>query len=441
MVDDAERAGGGDGAADRPAGESTTSASPPVGGSGGTPGASALSNSAPAGVHARTGVAAQAEVAARLAAGERWVVGAMSGTSADGVDAALVAVAGRGDRMSCRLVAHRHVPYDPWVRQAVFGMRAAGHTDLRSLARVARDASLCYAKAVADVLAAAGVSPADVAAVAAHGQTLFHDPPCTIQWLDPSLLAAETGIAVVSDFRRADCAAGGQGAPLVPFADHVLFRHPTKTRVLLNIGGIANLTHLPAGGPIDQLVAFDTGPGNCVSDHLMRVYDPAGPGYDAGGALADLGRPVFPLIRPMLEDPYFAAPTPKSTDGPAMIDVYARAYAALGRKFPFENLLKTACLLTATTIADAIRRLDPFPDELIVSGGGTRNAAIMGLLRQPLGDLPVLTSDELGMPAEAKEAVAFALLGAATLDGEPGNVPAATGAKRRVVLGSVTPRP
>ena len=372
---------------------------------------------------------------------ERLVVGAMSGTSADGVDAALVAVSGRGDAMSVRLIAHRHVAYGAWVRDAVFGMRASGRTDLRSLARVARDASLCYARAVTDVLAAAKVSPGDVAAIAAHGQTLFHDPPCTIQWLDPALLAAETGIAVVSDFRRADCAAGGQGAPLVPFADHILYRHPGKTRVLLNIGGIANLTHLPAGGGIDRLVAFDTGPGNCVSDHLMRQHDPAGPGYDANGALAATGRPVDALVGAMLADPYFAAPAPKSTDGPGMVDVFAKVLATAGKMFPIEDQLASACRLTAMTIADAIRALDPFPDELIVSGGGTRNSVIMGSLRQQLGRLPVLTTDDLGMPAEAKEAVAFALLGAATLDGEPSNLPAATGAKRRVVLGSVTPRP
>jgi anhydro-N-acetylmuramic acid kinase len=256
---------------------------------------------------------------------------------------------------------------------------------------------------------------------------------------------------VVSDFRRADCAAGGQGAPLVPFADYVLFRDPQgrRTRVLLNIGGIANLTCLRAGGDIGQVVAFDTGPGNCVSDHLMRAYDPGGPGYDAGGAVAARGNSVFPLLQLALSDLYFAKPPPKSTDAPAMIDLFRGAYASIGRNYPFENLMKTACLLTATTIADAIRRMGAaeggsacaLPDEVIVSGGGTRNETLMSLLRQPLGDLPVRTTDELGVPSEAKEAMAFALLAAATLDGVPSNVPSATGARRAVVLGSVTPKP
>jgi anhydro-N-acetylmuramic acid kinase len=144
----------------------------------------------------------------------------------------------------------------------------------------------------------------------------------------------------------------------------------------------------------------------------------------------------------MLEDEYFSRPPPKSTDGPAMIELFRRAQREIGRNFPFENLLKTACLLTATTIADAIRRfLDPFPDELIISGGGVHNATMMALLRQPMGDLPVRSTDELRVPAEAKEAIAFALLGAATLDGVPSNVPSATGARRAVILGSITPRP
>ena len=409
-VDEAERAGGGDGASDRAPG----------------------------------GIPFSAASHAPARPGERLIVGAMSGTSADGVDVALCAIGGRGLAMRCRLIGFHHEPYEPGVRSAVFGMRQSGSVELRALAELGRAASLSYGRAVRAVLGSAGVAAAHVAAVAAHGQTLYHAPPCTIQWLDPALLAAETGVPVVSDFRRADCAAGGQGAPLVPFADHVLFRHPTRTRALLNVGGIANVTHLPAGegaGALGRVVAFDTGPGNCVTDHLMRLYDPGGPGYDAGGALAAKGRSVDQLIGLMLADPYFVAPWPKSTDGPAMIDVFARAYASLGRKLPLEDLLKAACLLTATTVADAIRRLDPFPDELIVSGGGVRNDTIMSLIRQPLGDVPVLRTDDLGVPAEAKEAIAFALLGAATLDGEPSNVPAATGAKRAVVLGSVTPRP
>jgi anhydro-N-acetylmuramic acid kinase len=367
----------------------------------------------------------------------------MSGTSADGVDVALVHVTGRGIDMSARLVRHHHRPYDLALRRLIFSMRG-GDAALRlaDFARCGRDVSLAYAAAVRDALRGAGVAPAEVAAVAAHGQTLYHAPPDTIQQLDPALLAAETGCAVVSDFRRADGAAGGQGAPLVPFADYVLFRHRARTRVLLNIGGIANVTHLPAGDGPDHMTAFDTGPGNCVSDYLVRTANPDGPGIDVDGQVAARGVPVFPLLERMLEAEYFSRPPPKSTDGPAMIGLFEQTRREVAQKFPFENLLKTACMLTATTIADAIRRfLRPFPDELIVSGGGVHNETLMALLRQPLGNLPVKTTDELGVPPDAKEAMAFALLAAATLDGVPSNVPAATGARRAVVLGSITPRP
>lgn len=371
----------------------------------------------------------------------RIVAGAMSGTSADGVDVAVVDVTGRGEGMSARLRCHHHHPYDTGLRRALFAVRESGKSTLAALAQLARDVARAYAQAVNAALAGAGVAAHGVAAVAAHGQTLFHDPPCTIQWIDPALLAAETRCTVVSDFRRADCAAGGQGAPLVPFADYVLFRDPARTRVLLNLGGIANVTHLPAGRGLDHVVAFDTGPGNCVCDHLMRRHDPAGPGYDAGGAAAARGIAVAELVHGVLAHPYFSRPPPKSTDGPAMIDACRAVFDEGGRRYPFANLMRTACQITATAAADAIRRLDPSPDELIVSGGGVHNAVMMDLLRRSLGSVPVRTTDQLGIPAAAKEAIAFALLGAATLDGLPSNVPSATGAKRPVVLGSVTPRP
>lgn len=376
--------------------------------------------------------------------GARVVVGAMSGTSADGVDAAAVRVDGRGQSMTAALLAHRHVPYPPDLRQAIFRARTGEPMRLAELAPLARQIALVYANAARDAMRAAKVDPAhgEVAAVAAHGQTLFHDPPDTLQWLDPAALAAELGCPVVSDFRRADCAAGGQGAPLVPFADFLLFREAHKTRVLLNVGGIANVTLLRAGGTIHDVVAFDTGPGNCVSDAIVRRADPTGPGVDINGATASRGAPVRAILDRALADGYFAKPPPKSTDVPEMLGLFEHARAAAGSDVPLQDLLRTACQLTATTVADAIRRwCKPFPDELIVSGGGVHNAALMNLLRGSLDQIPVRTIDDFGIPSEAKEAVAFALLGAATLDGEPSNVPAATGAKRPLVLGSVTPAP
>src|SRR5688500_2071236 len=178
-------------------------------------------------------------------ASTRLIAGAMSGTSADGVDVAIVRIDGRGFAMNAKLVRHHHVRYDPVLRDNIFALRAAQEGPLKELAQIARDVSLSYARAVNEALHAERLTCNDLAAIAAHGQTLFHKPPCTIQWLDPALLAAEVGCAVVSDFRRADCAAGGQGAPLVPFADYVLFRHATHHRLLINVGGIANVTYIP----------------------------------------------------------------------------------------------------------------------------------------------------------------------------------------------------
>jgi anhydro-N-acetylmuramic acid kinase len=369
----------------------------------------------------------------------RLVIGAMSGTSADGVDAALVHIVGHGHEMRPTLRLHLHRAYSPQFRRRIFAVRQAGAVALAELATLGCEISLAYADAVNDLLRDASVSPVDVHAIAAHGQTLFHNPPNTIQWLDSALLAARTGCRVVSDFRRADCAAGGQGAPLVPFADYILFRETKRSRVLLNLGGIANLTWLAAGASLDRLIAFDTGPANCISDHLMRRDDPAGPGFDANGALAAIGRPIDRIVRSVLSDAWFAQPPPKSTDAPAMIALFDAAVDRAGAaNAPLPDLLATACSITAASILSAIDRwLPDRPDELIVSGGGCDNPQIMRLLCA--ARCPVIRSDDLGVPSSAKEAIAFALLGAATLDGAPSNVPTATGAARAVVLGSITP--
>ncbi len=226
----------------------------------------------------------------------RLIAGAMSGTSGDGVDVAIVRVEGIGLGMSAKLLKHHHVAFDASIRTRLFAIRETQQIQLGELARLGRDISLTYARCVNEASAAANLRANQLSAIAAHGQTLFHDPPDTIQWFDPSLVAAEVGCAVVSDFRRADCAAGGQGAPLVPLADYILFRDATKSRVLLNIGGIANLTHIPAGATIDQLLAFDTGPGNCISDWLMRAHDPGGCGYDKKGDLALSGKPDMTIV-------------------------------------------------------------------------------------------------------------------------------------------------
>lgn len=383
----------------------------------------------------------------------------MSGTSCDGVDAALMSIAGRGEGMSATYRHHVEHPFDGAFRKKLLDIRAAGGCSFAELATVGRELTLAYAKAVRDLLEATNTPASDIAAIAAHGQTLYHAPPNTIQWFDPSLLAAETGIAVVSDFRRADCAAGGQGAPLVPFADWVLFRHPTKTRIILNLGGIANLTYLPAGGGIEDVIAFDTGPGCCLSDWLMRNRGgKAGELLiDEGGELADSGVHNYEWQQATCYNmPFLQKNPPKSTDTNEMVSFYQAAREAVLVRISappkLEDELASIARFVAQSIQDAI--VGHLPGlgggiaDIVVAGGGSQNRRLMRELRaitEVVGypDEPrptIVTSDDLGLPSQAREAACFAILGAATLDGEPSNVPNATGATRRVVLGSITPR-
>jgi anhydro-N-acetylmuramic acid kinase len=371
----------------------------------------------------------------------RLIAGAMSGTSADGVDVAIVHIAGRGVAMSAKLVYHHHRDYSAELKQKIFAMRGEGKVALAELAHVGREISRCYATAVNEAIKGAGISAKDLAAVAAHGQTLCHDPPTTIQWFDPSIVAAEVGCAVVSDFRRADCAAGGQGAPLVPFADYILFRDEEKNRVLLNIGGIANITYLKAGGTLEEVIAFDTGPGNCISDWLCRTRGSLGMSYDVDGMGAMRGRVNDLIVDEFARHGFIARSAPKSTDGPEMIQGFEQAIRKTNaHKTDLNDLLATAAYVTASAIAGAINSLEKV-DELLASGGGVHNKAMMSWLKSMLGAVELRTAEEFAINGDAKEAVAFALLGAATLDSEPSNVPSVTGAKRAVVLGSITPKP
>lgn len=370
----------------------------------------------------------------------RLIAGAMSGTSADGVDVALTRVGGHGFEMTAELVLHHHRPYDAGLRAAIFAVRGSGRAELREIARIGREVSLTYAAAVTDALAAANLRASDLSAIAAHGQTLFHEVPLTIQYFDPSLVAYEVECPVVSDFRRADIAAGGQGAPLVPFADYVLFRDARKSRVLLNLGGIANITYLKAGGTPEDVIAFDTGPANCVIDHIARQAGNAD-GFDRGGVLSTQGHANFQVSFTAIRNwRDVFRPPPKSADTPEMIAGFEGAERSLKVNLSTADRMATACQMAALGIELALHHLPNKPDEIIASGGGIENPRLMREIAEQTR-LPVRRADEIGAVPAAKEAVAFALLGAATLDGVASNVPSVTGARRGVVLGSVTPRP
>jgi len=269
-------------------------------------------------------------------------------------------------------------------------------------------------------------------------QTIFHQGRHnTLQIGEPAVIAERTGVPVVANFRARDIAAGGEGAPLVPYVDYLLFRHPKRTRTALNIGGIANITVIPAGVRPDDVVAFDTGPGNMAIDALVREHMRGKQNFDRGGRLAASGRIHQGLLDELLGDAYYRRDPPKSAGreqyGAEFVERMKRS------KLPMRDLIATATALTAATIAIGVRRSGAAHAELIVSGGGTHNPRIMALLAGFLPDAAVATTADYGIDIDAKEAVAFAMLAHETWHGRPGNLPSATGAQRAVVLGSITP--
>lgn len=359
-------------------------------------------------------------------------VGVMSGTSLDGISTALV----RLTETSAQLVAFRQEPYSAAERGSIIDTMARGTPKDVAFLHVALGER--FAGAVLALLAQARVSPRDLAFVASHGQTIWHEPGrATFQLGEAAVIAERVGVRVVSDFRARDVAAGGQGAPLVPLADVMLFGHEARGRWLLNIGGMANVTWVPRRGQPDGAFAFDTGPGVAVIDAIARRIDPDLP-YDKDGERARRGRPVAKLLDELLADPYFGQPPPKSTGRERFGIEYAdKLFARVKKSGGSENdAIATATALTAETIARAVGAHD---GEIVVSGGGAKNPALIERLAARVQPRPVVLFDQVFFDGEAKEAVAFAFLGLQTVSGKPGNLPAATGARGPRVLGHITP--
>ncbi|MGC2612461.1 MAG: anhydro-N-acetylmuramic acid kinase [Terracidiphilus sp.] len=380
------------------------------------------------------------------------VAGVMSGTSADGIDVALVRIAPVKTQPRLTLLAHESFRYPAVLREAVLTAMNAKSTSTAELARLNWRLGIAYAEAVRATLERHNIK---VDLVGCHGQTLYHQAvpaayagkrfACTWQAGEAALIAAEVQVPVVSNFRPADMAAGGQGAPLVPLLDHVLFADRKRGRVLQNIGGIANLTAIPAGASFDEEFAFDTGPGNMVMDALaQKLFNR---GYDRNGGLAARGRVLDPVVDQMLRARYFALQPPKTAGREEFGREYAAKFLAACRRTSRkpEDALATATALTAESIARGFDRfvlpkMQGMPVDYIVSGGGARNAKLMSMLMarlEPMG-CAVTTSEKFGLPSEAKEAVAFALLAWMTWHQLPGNVPTATGARRPAILGQIT---
>jgi anhydro-N-acetylmuramic acid kinase len=376
------------------------------------------------------------------------VIGLMSGTSADGIDAALVDVSGEADDLKWEVLAFVEMPYPESVRQSILALCEADTGRVDAICAMNFALGEWFADAALAVCQKAGFSPSDVDAIGSHGQTIHHlpnvmmvaDKPVrsTLQIGDPAVIAERTGMTIVSNFRARDMAVGGQGAPLVPLVDYKLFRSKDVGRVLLNIGGIANITVLPKACALDDVFAFDTGPGNMVMDGVVLKVTQGTMAYDLNGQIAQNGTPIQEVLAYHMQHPYFLKPPPKSTGR----ELFGRQVVEelIGKSDSAGDLVATATAWTAQSIADAIFRfVRPVcaVDELIVSGGGAKNPVLMSYLREAL-EMQVKTSDDLGLQSEAKEAVAFALLAYESLCGRPGNVPRVTGASKSVVLGSIT---
>jgi anhydro-N-acetylmuramic acid kinase len=372
------------------------------------------------------------------------MVGLMSGTSLDGISAAVVRFrASDGKHPIAELLAFTVTEYSPSQR-ARLGNAMHGATPAE-YCRLNVDLGEWLATAAKDVIAEAGVARTDIAAIASHGQTLWHEPGhSTWQIGEAAVIAERTGLAVIADFRTRDMAAGGQGAPLVPMADALLFSSPTAWRCLQNIGGIGNVTVVPPGGALEGIRAFDTGPGMVVVDAIVRTLAGDRFAYDMDAVLSRAGKPIDSVVTAALAEPYFAAPPPKSTGRELFTQQYVDAFIARCRAArdgaTTEDIVATAVHLTAASITDAYRRFIPEPvTEVLASGGGSKHPLLAELLARQLAPRTMRSFDDLYFDAEAKEAVAFALLGHLHLSKRPGNVPTATAARGPRVLGKLTP--
>lgn len=382
------------------------------------------------------------------------VAGVMSGTSADGINVALVRIQGRGFRLRFRVRGHRQYPYPAAVRRAVLAAMNARSARVANLARLNFRLGELYAEAVRKTLRALRVRRVEL--VGCHGQTLYHQGrpapylgrkiAATWQAGEAAAIAAHLGAPVVSDFRPADMAAGGQGAPLVPFLDYLVFRHLALGRIVQNLGGIANLTAIPAGARPEQVIAFDTGPGNMVMDAVMERL--LGRGYDRDGRVAARGRVLESVLASLLRQPFFRRLPPKSAGREQFGRDFVADFLRRCRGAKKEDVVATATALTARSIGDALRRFVLTAEarrrggfeEYVVSGGGAKNRTLMRMLQQEAAalGLRLRRPEEFRIPSEAKEAVAFALLAYQTWQRQPSNIPSATGARRAAVLGKVS---
>jgi anhydro-N-acetylmuramic acid kinase len=380
----------------------------------------------------------------------------MSGTSADGIDVALARISGTPPLLKVKLLGHTSTPFTPDIRKEILHIAEQKPITVGRLSQLHFELGAVYAAAALRACKKFRVAPWRISLIGNHGQTVFHQTwaqtllgsacASTLQIGDGSVIAACSGITTVSDFRPADIAMGGQGAPLVPYVDYLLYRHPKLGRVSLNLGGIANITILPPACKPSSILGFDTGPANILIDALVTRFTRGRQRFDEGARLALKGRSMPELVKQLMRDPYLRLGPPKSTGREYYGEAYVRRIIALGRRYRAKpnDLIRAATLFTALSIADALIRVvlpKTKVDQLIVSGGGARNPLILAQIAALVPDIEIVPSSHFGIPVDAKEALAFALLAYETFHHRPSNLPSATGASRPAILGKISYAP
>ncbi len=388
-----------------------------------------------------------------MAEHKQRIIGLISGTSVDGIDAALVDISGSGFNLQVELIAAATVAYEPGLRQQILSVCEGAPLSMPELAALDSEIATAFAKAAQQVQR----HPAPATLIASHGQTVYHQPPVlsasgdvqhvgySMQLGSGSAIAHQTGITTINNFRAADLAAGGQGAPLVPPIDLALFSHPTQDRCIQNVGGIGNLTYIPAwdktrSQTVPHILGWDTGPGNALIDMAVQHFSHGAQQFDQDGAWGASGTPCTELVDQWLQQPYFQQSPPKSTGRELFSRVYLERCLADCQTYSLSpaDCIATLTELTAASIAASYRQFLPrLPDQVLLCGGGSRNRYLITRLQHHLSATQVMTTDDVGISADFKEAIAFAVLGFWRQTQFPGNLPTVTGAQRAVLLGDI----
>jgi len=385
-----------------------------------------------------------------LSKSERTVIGLMSGTSGDGITASVAKIAGNYTETKLSVVSYETYPYEKDFRQRIFEIFDPETSSVNAICEMSFEIGQKLAEAALKIAEKADVSMSEVDLIGSHGQTIYHIPRppekgnvrSTLQIGEPAVIAEQTGVLTVADFRKMDVAAGGEGAPLVPYVDYILFSKRGKGMTLQNIGGIGNVTYIPPGAKEDDVIAFDTGPGNMVVDMLVRLYTNSRLGYDPDGSMAQKGKVNDTMVDELMQMQFFRMKPPKSTGrelfGKDFVLSFKRKADDMGMK-P-EDAIATATALTVESIG---RSYEDYVmphgkvEEIFVAGGGMKNKTMMSWLSKRLGGVPIRSFDELGVQSEAREAAYFAVLANEFIHGNYSNLPTATGAKKRAILGSM----